>query len=172
MIATRGRGGTGRRWRLKIFCPSGRAGSSPAVRTSQTQAGFGSSARSPVHSQRPRLIGSVNIPPTYVDHLRKAGYVAAARLNGKVRVAIKKGFVPEAPIPSVDRVFTVAKLQRMLKDKLNNEAFVAALQIHPDAVIRRALAGALAPPDEENRRSRTALFLFLLKRYDQRHQDN
>ncbi len=29
----RGRGGTGRRRRLKIFCPYGRAGSSPAVRT-------------------------------------------------------------------------------------------------------------------------------------------
>lgn len=29
----RGRGGTGRRRRLKIFCPQGRAGSSPAVRT-------------------------------------------------------------------------------------------------------------------------------------------
>ena len=28
-----GRGGTGRRRRLKISCPSGRAGSSPAVRT-------------------------------------------------------------------------------------------------------------------------------------------
>jgi hypothetical protein len=108
---------------------------------------------------------------SWLGHLRKAGYVAADRLNGKVRVAIKKGFVPDSPIPSAERVFTVAKLQRMLKDKLNTEAFEAALKDHPDAVIRRALAGALAPPDEEIRRSRTALFLFLLKRYDQRNQD-
>jgi hypothetical protein len=33
MPARCGRGGTGRRRRLKISCPSGRAGSSPAVRT-------------------------------------------------------------------------------------------------------------------------------------------
>jgi hypothetical protein len=102
---------------------------------------------------------------SWLGHLRKAGYLAAERLNGAVRVTITKGFVPEATATPAARFFTVAKLQRALKDKLNIEAFEAALKLHPDPVIRRALAGALAPPDEEIRRSRTALFLYLLKRH-------
>ncbi len=109
---------------------------------------------------------------SWLGHLRKAGYVAAERLNGKVRVTIKKGFVPEAPVATKERVFTVAKLQRMLKDKLNVEAFEAALKLYPDPIIRRALAGALAPPDEQIHRSRTALFLFLLKKYAHHPQEN
>ena len=102
---------------------------------------------------------------SWLGHLRKAGYVAAERLNGKVRITIKKGLVPEAPIVPKERFFTVAKLQRMLKDKLSVEAFEAALKLYPDPVIRRALAGALAPPEERIRYSRTALFLYLLKRH-------
>jgi hypothetical protein len=102
---------------------------------------------------------------SWLGHLRKAGYVAAERLNGKVRVQIKNGFVPEPPVTPKERFFTVQKLQRMLKDKLNVEAFEAALKLYPDPVIRRALAGALAPPEEQIRRSRTALFLYLLKRH-------
>ncbi len=102
---------------------------------------------------------------SWLGHLRKAGYVATQRLNGKVRITIKKGFVPEPPAAPTERFFTITKLQRMLKDKLNVEAFEAALKLYPDPIIRRALAGALAPPDEQIRRSRTALFLYLLKRH-------
>jgi hypothetical protein len=102
---------------------------------------------------------------SWLGHLRKAGYVGAERLNGAVRVTIRKGFLPDEPAAPRERLFTVAKLQRMLKDKLNVEAFEAALKLYPDAVIRRALAGALVPPEEEIRRSRTALFLYLLKRH-------
>src|SRR5216117_3277363 len=56
---------------------------------------------------------------SWLGHLRKAGYVAAERLNGTVRVTIKKGFVPEPPVTPQERFFTVQKLQRMLKDRLN-----------------------------------------------------
>src|SRR5205809_332209 len=59
----------------------------------------------------------------------------------------------------------LAKLQRALKDKLNTEAFEAALKLYSDEAIRKALAGALAPPDDQIRRSRTALFLYLLKHH-------
>ena len=56
-----GRGGTGRRWRLKIFCPWGVRvrvpPSAPAFRPASA------SAFSAVHSQRARLIGSRNMPP-------------------------------------------------------------------------------------------------------------
>ena len=124
----------------------------------------------------PKVIGEeLGLPEatvrSWLGHLRKAGYVAAERLNGTVRVTVKKGFVPEAPATPNERFFTVPKLQRMLKDKLNVEAFEAALKLYPDAVIRRALAGALAPPDERIHRSRTALFLYLLKRYGPPRQD-
>ena len=85
-------------------------------------------------------------------------------MNGKVRVTIKKGFVPEPQVSPKERFFTVAKLQRALKDKLNTEAFEAAPKLYSDEAIRKALAGALGPPDDQIRRSRTALFLYLLKR--------
>ena len=102
---------------------------------------------------------------SWLGHLRKAGYVGVERLNGKVRVTIKKGFIPEAPVSPKERFFTVAKLQRALKDKLNAEAFEAALKLYSDEAVRKALAGALGPPDDQIRRSRTALFLYLLKRH-------
>lgn len=102
---------------------------------------------------------------SWLGHLRAAGYVDAVRLNGTVRVTVKKGFVPEAIELPKERYFTVARLQRALKDKLNTEAFEAALKLYPDTVIRRALAGALAPSSDQIRRSRTALFLYLLKRH-------
>ncbi len=102
---------------------------------------------------------------SWLGHLRAAGYLAAERLNGHVRIQIKKGFVPEPIEQPKERFFTVARLQRMLKDKLSVEAFEAALKLYPDPVIRKALAGALAPPEEKIKRSRTALFLYLLKRH-------
>lgn len=101
---------------------------------------------------------------SWLGHLNKAGYVSVERLNGKVRVTVKNGFVPEPVEAPAERFFSVARLQRMLKDKLNTEAFEIALREHSDATIRRALAGALAPPEEHIRRSRTALFLYLLKK--------
>ncbi len=101
---------------------------------------------------------------SWLGHLKKAGYVDAERLNGVVRVRVKKGFVSEPPQPPAERFFTVTKLQRALKDKLNVDAFEAVLKFYSDPAIRRALAGALALPDAEIRRSRTALFLYLLKR--------
>jgi hypothetical protein len=102
---------------------------------------------------------------SWLGHLRKGGYVGAERLNGAVRITINKGKAADEPSAPKERPFTVAKLQRMLKDKLNVEALEAALKLYPDTVIRRALAGALSPPEEEIRRSRTALFLYLLKRH-------
>ena len=102
---------------------------------------------------------------SWLGHLSKAGYLEAVRLNSKVRISIRDGHVSDPAEPPRQRFFTVAKLQRALGDQGNAEAFEAALREHPDTVIRRALAGALAVPENQIRRSRTALFLFLLKRY-------
>lgn len=102
---------------------------------------------------------------SWLGHLRKAGYVDVERLNGTLRVTIRRGFVPEPPQPVKPRFFTVAKLQRALGDQENAVAFEAALRLYADPIIRKALARALAVPDEQIRRSRTALFLYLLKHH-------
>ena len=108
----------------------------------------------------------------WLGHLRKAGYIGAERLNGHVRVSINHASIPEPSMAAPARVFTVQKLQRMLKDNGNVESFQAALKLYPDPIIRRAVAGALAPPEEQIRRSRTALFLYLLKRYGPHNQED
>ena len=107
---------------------------------------------------------------SWLGHLRKAGYLDAVRLNGKVRLTMKRAGVheatpkqPTAPI----RFFTVAKLQRALGEPGNDEALEAALKFYPDPVVKRALAGTLAVPETQIRRSRTALFIYLLKRHAQ-----
>jgi hypothetical protein len=102
---------------------------------------------------------------SWLGHLSKAGYVEVERLNGTLRVTIRSGKVPEPIEPTRQRFFTVTKLQRALGDPSNADAFETALREHSDAVIRRALAGTLAVPENQIRRSRTALFLFLLKRH-------
>ena len=104
---------------------------------------------------------------SWLGHLRAAGYVDAVRLNGHVRVSIKYAVAPEpapAPTTTPTRFFTVAKLQRALGEPGNDETLQAALSLHPDAVVKRALAGTLAVPDTQIRKSRTALFIYLLKR--------
>lgn len=104
---------------------------------------------------------------SWLGHLRKAGYLDAVRLNGKVRVTMKRAGAPESPPePSTPaRFFTVAKLQRALGEADSAEALQAALSLYPDAVVKRALAGTLAVPETQIRRSRTALFLYLLKQH-------
>jgi hypothetical protein len=105
---------------------------------------------------------------SWLGHLRKAGYLDAVRLNGKVRVSIKRVESPEtspAAMTAPTRFFTVPKLQRALGEPGNEEALQAALSLHPDAVVKRALAGTLAVPETQIRRSRLALFIYLLKRH-------
>jgi hypothetical protein len=105
---------------------------------------------------------------SWLGHLRKAGYLEAQRLNGTVRVTLKHVPEPAPPAPepaASTRFFTVRKLQDALGERGNEETFEAALGANPDAVIQRALAGTLAVPETRIRRSRTALFLYLLKRH-------
>lgn len=106
---------------------------------------------------------------SWLGHLRKAGYLDAVRLNGKVRVSMKRAESPEPEaVPTAPvRFFTVPKLQHALGEPGNDEALQAALSLYPDAVVKRALAGTLAVPETQIRRSRTALFIYLLKRHAQ-----
>lgn len=102
-----------------------------------------------------------------LGHLRKGRYVEVRRLNGSYRVRVKGLGLPAQPAIAepVPRLFTVAKLERALGDRGNRAALESALTAHGDPAIQKALAGALAVPAAEIRRSRTALFLYLLKRH-------
>jgi len=107
---------------------------------------------------------------SWLGHLRKAGYLDAERLNGKVRITMTRAEDPapvklDEPTAQPPRFFTVAKLQRALGEPGNVEALQAALNLNSDDVLRRALAGTLAVPETQIRRSRTALFIYLLKRH-------
>jgi len=107
---------------------------------------------------------------SWLGHLRKDGYLDAVRLNGMTRVTMKRAVAPEPPVeppPTPTRFFTVAKIQRSLGEPGSEEALQAALSLYPDTVVKRALAGTLAVPETQIRRSRTALFIYLLKRHAQ-----
>ena len=56
---------------------------------------------------------------SWLGHLHKAGYIDALRLNGKTRISVKRGFVPEPIEPPRNRFFTVPKLQQALGDGAN-----------------------------------------------------
>ena len=107
---------------------------------------------------------------SWLGHLRKAGYLDAVRLNGKVQVTMKHAEVPRpvspvTPLPT--RFFTVAKIQRALGETNDGDVLQTVLNLHSDETIKRALAGTLAVPETQIRRSRTALFIYLLKRHAQ-----
>src|SRR5258706_16241439 len=107
---------------------------------------------------------------SWLGHLRKSGYIEAVRLNGTTRVTMERAVAPESPVPAPAapaRFFTVSKIQRALGELGSDEALQAALSLYPDPVIKRALAGTLAVPETQIRRSRTALFIYLLKRHAQ-----
>jgi len=107
---------------------------------------------------------------SWLGHLRKSRYIDALRLNGKVRVTMRRAEVAE-PAPTVvampTRFFTVAKIQRALGETSDETTLQAVLNLHSDEVIKRAIAGTLAVPETQIRRSRTALFIYLLKRHAQ-----
>jgi hypothetical protein len=109
---------------------------------------------------------------SWLGHLRKGGYLEAARLNGHVRVTIRQAEPPaQPPAPAgprrPERLFTVGRLEQALGERGDPEALQAALDLYPDRIIQRALARTMAVASERIRRSRTALFLYLVKRHAQ-----
>ena len=107
---------------------------------------------------------------SWLGHLRKGGYLDAQRLNGHVHVTMRRVEAPPPASPrpaEPTRLFTVARLQQALGERGDEEPLQAALNLYPDRVIQRALAGTMAVPAERIRRSRTALFIYLLKRHAQ-----
>lgn len=127
--------------------------------------------------------GAMGLPePTirsWLGHLAKAGYLKAERRNGMIRVILRDVHIA-APVsaptsniskpaaaatPVSKRFFTVERIAVALGESAEREPLEAVLGLYTDEQIKRALAGALAVPAEQIRRSRTALFLYLLKRH-------
>lgn len=110
---------------------------------------------------------------SWLGHLRRSGYIVVKRLNGSVLVEIPRSATVDestdrtASADDDTREFTLARVQRALGENLNTTQLADALDTYPTTLVRRALAGALAPKDSEIRRSRTALFLYLLRQYVQ-----
>ena len=116
---------------------------------------------------------------SWLEHLKRAGYIGLRRLNGSVLVrfpapAIRPRPQRGAPAqpPDDENYFSVARVQRTLGESADPDGLAAALSQHSAHTIQRALAGALAPAASEIRRSRTALFLYLLKRYGPRENNS
>jgi len=101
---------------------------------------------------------------SWLGHLRRLHYLKTERLNGSLRVRVTRLGLPEPAPKPAPKFFTKAKLVRALGEAEDGKLLDEALR-HPDDVIRRALAGTLAVPAEQIRKSRTALFIYLVKRY-------
>lgn len=101
---------------------------------------------------------------SWFGHLRKQRYLEIRGRDG-TKAEIRVRHVPRPSNEPPARRFSVAKLERALNETGNRDGLDAALDAHDDATIQRSLAGALAVPATEIRRSRTALFLYLLKRH-------
>lgn len=110
---------------------------------------------------------------SWLGHLRKCRYIDARRQDGYLRVRVKRHPVPARSDAAVAaRFFTIAKLEHALQETGHRDILQPALAAHPDPAVKRALAGALAVPASEIRRSRTALFLYLLKRHAHENTTN
>ncbi len=110
---------------------------------------------------------------SWLGHLRKCRYIETRRQGGFVLVRVKRHPIPgRADAAVAARFFTVAKLEHALGETGHRDLLEPALTFHPDPVVKRALAGALAVPASEIRRSRTALFLYLLKKHAHEEPSN
>jgi hypothetical protein len=106
---------------------------------------------------------------SWLGHLRKGHYIAIEGQNGSLRITVKHA-AKEADSPPKEplrQLFTVPRLMRALGEKQDPDALAQALAQYPTDIIRQALARTLSVPDEKIRRSRTALFLYLLTHHDE-----
>lgn len=111
---------------------------------------------------------------SWLGHLRKHRYIELRRVGGALVATPKRvSRTAEAPAPEQSaRYFTAAKLEHALGETGHRKLLEDALGSHLDPVIKRALAGTLAVPASEIRRSRTALFLYLIKHHAQTTPNN
>ncbi len=110
---------------------------------------------------------------SWLGHLRKCRYIEVLRQDGSIRVRVRRHPVAKpSDAPPASRYFTVAKVEHALQETGHRDLLEPALAANPDPAVKRALAATLAVPATEIRRSRTALFLYLLKKYAHEEQPN
>lgn len=108
---------------------------------------------------------------SWLGHLRRCRYIEVRRHDGSISVRVKRHPVAKpSEAPPAARFFTIAKLEHALQETGRRDLLEPALAANPDPAVKRALAGALAVPATEIRRSRTALFLYLLKKHAHEEQ--
>lgn len=122
------------------------------------------------------LAASMGLPATtvttWLGHLKKGRYLAiVGRNHGLFTVRIKRVQVDPQAVKKTITKFTVAGLERELGETGYRERLADALANHPPPVIAHALDRATDVPRSKIRRSRTALFLYLLT-HDQTNQTN
>jgi hypothetical protein len=106
---------------------------------------------------------------SWLGHLRKGRYITIEGQNGSLRITIKHA-TKEPDSPSREplrQLFSVPRLMRALGEKQDPDALAQALARYPTDIIRQSLARTLAVPNEKIRRSRTALFLYLLTHHNE-----
>ncbi len=108
---------------------------------------------------------------TWLGHLKKRRYIdVLARRNGTVRLRLKHR-QPDPEAIAKPRRLTVEGLERSLGESGYRERLATALSTHSPPAILYALDRATEVPRSKIRRSRTALFLYLLN-HDDTQQEN
>ncbi len=103
---------------------------------------------------------------SWLGHLRARRYVRIMRRSGKLHVRIPRHLGADLPAGDAPpRTFTIDRVEHALGETGHRALLGPALAAHADPVVKRALAKAIAVPKAEIRRSRTALFLYLLKHH-------
>lgn len=105
---------------------------------------------------------------SWLGHLRRHRYLAVRPVDDRLRVRVRRRIRVGPPKElEPERLFTVSKLEKALGETGHRKLLADVLASFSDPDLQRALAQALAVPSTEIRRSRTALFLYLLKRHAQ-----
>jgi DNA-binding transcriptional ArsR family regulator len=116
------------------------------------------------------LAQSMGLPDTtvgsWLGHLKKARYVSVERRGTSVRVRVKHLQLEPAAERKARHKFTVAMVEQALGETGSRERLTEELARHPPDVIAYALSRATDVPRSKIRRSRTALFIYLLNHDD------
>jgi len=118
----------------------------------------------------PSLAESMGLPAatiaSWLGQLKKTRYVAIERRNDSMRVRIKRLQLEPGAAKRSPHEIAVVRLERALGETGNRERLTEAVARHPPHVIEYALSRATDVPQSKIRRSRTALFIYLLNHDD------
>lgn len=112
---------------------------------------------------------------SWIGRLRKGRYLDARRTNGTIQVRLRRtqsASVGPTPAPKDGSEVIAKRIAQALGEDSDPETLREVARKYPALAIRKALAATLAVPSERIRRSRTALFLYLIKRHEEAKTDD